>query len=190
MKVYKFFKIPNKDDNHPNDLEQRYSLYAITNKKEYAERFKEDRNMKKFIFKVYKGVTKEEYAEMCNSADRGAVLAFYPLTTVLNDNHTVANKDVCDVLMTYYEQQMITDYQTMLDDESLWRYMPFPLIFKSKYRKLLDALQYVTYYKLMSAEFLPYHLAEKLSILDDDYSAPTILYDEAALFVNMIKDTL
>ena len=189
MKVYKFFKIPDENDVRDNiDLEQKYVLYAMTNNKEYAERFKEDRNMKKFIYKVYSGVDKEEYAEMCNH-DRGSVLELRSLVTIF-DNHTMKNAVKKKVLMTYWEYQLMDQPNTILDDEESWKSMPYPLIFKSKYVKMLEALQYVTYYKLMTCEFLPIQLIRKLTEFDDDYSAPSMAHDEVALFIAFIQDTL
>ena len=66
MKVYKFFKIPDENDRKNAHIEERYPLYAITNDKELAKRFKHDRNMKKFIYKKHTQVTREEYIEMCS----------------------------------------------------------------------------------------------------------------------------
>ena len=63
MKVYKFFRIPDDNEKDNIDLEQKYTLYAITNNKDYAQLFKDTRNMKKFLCKTHKNVTKEEYAE-------------------------------------------------------------------------------------------------------------------------------
>ena len=188
MKVYKFFKIPD-DDGDDIELDHKYILYAITNNKEYAERFKADRNMKKFICKVHKGITKEEYVDMCNQ-DRGSVLEIHELTTIFNNNHTFNNKERRKVLMTYTERQLVDEPSTILDDESVWHSMPYPLIFKSKYFNMLESFQYVNYYKLMTCEHLPYELAELLSMLNDDYSAPMLLYDEVALFVSIIQSTL
>lgn len=189
MKVYKFFKIPHENEKDDIDIERRYPLYAITNKKKYAERFKEDRNMKKFICKVHEDVSKDEYAEMCNE-DRGAVLFVRSLTTIFDDIRITQNKVESDVLMTYWEKQLLDEPNTLLDDENTWMLMPFPMIFKSKYIKALNDLQYITYYKLMSAEWLPCNLMNKFPVDDDDYSAPSILYDEVALFIDIIKDTL
>lgn len=188
MKVYKFFKIPDKNEKHDIDIERKYVLYAITNNKEYAERFKDDRNMKKFICKTHKNITKEEYADMCNE-DRSAVLEYRTLITIF-DNHTRNNIVEKKVLMTYWEAQLLDEPNSALDDDGLWRSMPYPLIFKSKYRDCLNILQYITFYKLMTAEYLPYTLAEELSNYGDDYSGPSISYDEVALFINIIRETL
>ena len=190
MKVYKFFKVPPKDEDNI-DLERKYVLYAITNNREYAERFKEDRNMKKFIIKTHKGVSKEEYIEMCNN-DRGAVLELNTLTTVFDDNHTSNNSVEKKVLMTYWERQLIEEPNTLLDNEHFWAKMPFPLIFKTKYIKTLEVFQYINYYKLMTSPYLPYGMSERLNEHGDDtdYSAPSILLDEVSLFIQIIQDTL
>lgn len=189
MKVYEFFKIPDKDDKDEIDLECKYVLYAITNNKEYAKRFKEDRNMDKFIYKVHEGIDKEEYAELCNN-ERGAVLGFYPLMTVFNDKHTRKNATEKKVLMTYWEKQLTEELNTILDDEVFWNSMPYPLIFKSKYVTMLNKFQYISYYKIMTCMYLPDKLAEKLAKISDDYSSPNFTHDELSLFINAIKDTL
>lgn len=189
MKVYKFFKIPKDIDNDDIDLERKYVLYAITNNKDYAKRFKQDRNMEKFIYKVHKNITQEEYAEMCNE-ERSAVLEYHTLETIFN-KHTRSNIVKKDVLMTYWEKQLLEEPSTLLDDERTWLYLPYPLIFKHKYYKMLEAFEYVTYYKLMTVQYLPFELAEELSNkTTDDYSAPSIMYDEVALFIDIIRDTL
>lgn len=189
MKVYKFFKIPDENDDRDATLEQKYPLYAITNNKEMADRFKHDRNMKKFIYKKHKHVTKEEYAEMCNE-DRGSVLELYEATTIFKNQHTRKNAIKKKILMTFYERQMLEEIDSYLDDESFWRSMPYPLIFKKKYVNMLEVFQYMTYYKLMTVEYLPYRWAEKLSNEDDDYSAPSIIFDDVAKFISIIVDTL
>jgi len=188
MKIYKFFKIPDEDDNN-GCLEERYPLYAITNNKDLANRFKHDRNMKKFICKTHKHITKEEYAEMCNE-DRGSVLELYEAITIFKNQHTKKNSTKTNILITYYERQMIEEMDSYLADESFWRQMPYPLIFKNRYVKMLDVFQYLTYYKLMTAEYLPYRWAKKLSNEDDDYSAPSIVFDDVAKFISIISDTL
>ena len=191
MKIYKFFKIPDNDDHIDIEIERKYVLYAITNKKKYAERFKEDRNMDKFIFKVDEDVSPEEYADICNDDNnRGNVLELYALTTIFNKQHTKQNSEQREVLMTHWERQMIEEPNTLLDDERFWQMMPFPLIFKTKYNKVLEVLQYTTFYKLMTAEYLPYMLSLKLSEEEDDYAAPSIAFDEVRIFIDQIESTL
>lgn len=191
MKIYKFFKIPDDNDDIDIETEQKYVLYAITNKKKYAERFKEDRNMDKFIFKIDKNVSEDEYANICNEYNnRGAVLDLYSLTTIFNKNHTKRNSVQKKVLMTYWEKQMVEDPNTLFDDERFWEMMPYPLIFKSKYSNALEVLQFTAYYKLMAVNFISYYMMEKLSTEDDDYSTPSLEFDEVRLFIDQIKSTL
>ena len=191
MKVYKFFKIPDKELDNPNDrIEERYQLYAMTNNKEYAKRFKNDRNMKKFIYKVDKHITKEEYAELSNY-DRGTILELVKVRTIFNNNHTAENSTHEEILMTFYESQMLSDMESYFESEEYWRDQPYPLIFKKKYVKALDALQYVKMYKLINMEYTPHKYMNKLSeYCEDDYSGPSFTFDEAAKFITIISDTL
>lgn len=191
MKVYKFFLIPDNDYEYASKkaIEERYVLYALTNSKKLAKRFQDERNMDKFIIRVHEDIDKSEYAEMCNE-DRGAVLELRTLSTVLDNNHTRSNIEQVEILMTYYERQLIEEPMTLFDDESIWNTMPYPRIFKSKYRKMLDAFQYTTYYKIMNMGSIPFPLMEKLTGKDDDYAGPAIEYDEVALFIDQIRSTL
>ena len=146
--------------------------------------------MKKFIYKVDKDVTKEEYAEICNDGEtRGAVLELYTLTTIF-DNHTIANSIRKEILMTYWERQSIEEPVTLLESEQFWEQMPFPAIFKSKYKEALDVLQYTPYYRLMMIEKMNYRLMQMISSDDDDYSAPAMEHDEVAIFIDQIQSTL
>ena len=189
MKVYKFFKIPDENDRKNTHIEERYPLYAITNDKELAKRFKHDRNMKKFIYKKHTQVTREEYIEMCNIY-RGAVLESHKVTTIFKNQHTKENAIEKEILMTYNEYQMLDTLGSYLEDDVYWQSVPFPLIFKKKYVKMLKDFEYITFYSLMNTETMPYHLAEKLSKYIEDYSGPSILFDEAARFITIISDTL
>ena len=51
-------------------------------------------------------------------------------------------------------------------------------------------LEYINYYKIMTVGFLPNRFAEKLSNEDLDYSVPALSWDEVALFIKVIRDTL
>lgn len=191
MKLYKFFKIPEENEKDDVDLEYKYVLYAITNNKETAERFKKDRNMKKFIIKIHDDISKEEYADICNDPEtRSSVLEYHELLTIFDDNHTRKNSKKSKVLMTNWEFQIVKDMDAL--DEYMWSFMPYPLIFGKKYVKALDILEYINFYKIFSVEKLPINLLEKINnaVCDDDYSAPNMVYDEVAIFINTIRDTL
>ena len=191
MKLYKFFKIPEENEKDDIDLERKYVLYAITNDKKMAERFKKDRNMKKFILKVHEDITKEEYMDICNDHEaRSSVLEYHELMTVFDNKHTKANAVNAKVLMTNWEWQIVKDVDVF--NEEIWSVMPYPLIFKKKYVEALDILEYISFYKLFTIERVPYEFIEKINdaINEDDYAAPNILNDEVAVFIQNIKDTL
>jgi hypothetical protein len=42
----------------------------------------------------------------------------------------------------------------------------------------------------MTVDRLPYRLIEKISTDDDDYAAPSIEFDEVAIFIDQIQSTL
>jgi hypothetical protein len=191
MKIYKFFKIPSENEKDNVDIERKYVLYAITNNKEMYERFKTDRNMKKFIIKIHDDITKEEYVDICNDPEvRSSVLEYHELLTIFDDKHTKKNSTNASVLMTNWEYQIVKDMD--ITNEGMWMYMPYPLIFKKKYVKALDILEYINQYKIFTVERLPLNLLDKINkfVGDDDYSAPNIIYDEVAIFIDIIRDTL
>lgn len=70
MKIYRFYIIPEEDNNRRD-----YELYAVTNHKEYAEEFEATRNMKKFIKRVT-SEDKETYIQFANEnrGDRKSVV--------------------------------------------------------------------------------------------------------------------
>lgn len=190
MKIYKFFKIPDENEKDDIDIERKYILYAITNNKEIAKRFKKDRNMEKFIYKTHSGITKEEYADMCNE-NRSSVLEYHKLRTVFDDYHTKSNSKEVTVLMTNWEYQLVEDVDTIMAND-IWRNLPYPLIFNKKYLNALNTLEYINMYKIINIDILPFEIIEKIDeyFNNDDYSAPNIIYDELSVFIRIIKDTL
>ena len=185
MRVYEFFKKPNpQEDASRLSIEEKYVLYAITNNTEYAQIFQETRNMKKFILHTHKNIDKEEYAELCNQ-HRGAVLELYEnILTCVDPIRVGKNMICCNVLMTYFEHQIIVDAVTEMDNEDIWATMPNPAIFSNKIVKALNDLLYISYYKLYAGTFLDEAELEKLNqISDDDYSMPNVTADELHVFM-------
>ena len=106
MRVYEFFRIPDCSENDKKvSIEERYTLYAITNNKEYAERFQQERDMSQFIMNVHKHVSKEEYRDLCNE-ERSSVLEEHELATVLSKERSSKNLKYVKILMTYWEWQL------------------------------------------------------------------------------------
>lgn len=89
MKIYKFYKKPDKE--HENmiirndyDLMTKYPLYALTNDKKLAKKFRKTRNMKMFLEKV-DDMDNEQYV-MFAKKHRGRVIVSTTLETVLDKN--------------------------------------------------------------------------------------------------------
>ena len=202
MRIHKFYrksKYPNDEIKKKKSIEERYVLYAITNQDELAKRFKKERNMKEFVYICDKGMDKEEYAAIANS-ERGSVLDLYELNTVTKGAPVSENASLVEVLMTYTEHQIISDYQLEIDDEELWLHcMMNPFVLTRKYIDALNILQYIPYYKIMVGletreEGEPKMKRELQLMLDeiyaDDYDAPTLFIDQLAAFVCVFHDII
>ena len=189
MKIYEFFKIPEDESevSRNKPLEERYQLYAITNKKELAERFQKDRNMKKFLLHVHKNVTKEEYIDFCNE-NRSCVLEIHPLITCMSNVRVRSNMEEREVLMTYFEWQCCQDCNSILDNEAFWHYMPFPYIFSKEVQETLEFFNYKTYYRLIMYLYLDdvYRDIIHEDSDNDDYSAPDMMMDEVAILMDIV----
>ena len=193
MHVWEFYKKPDNEENDKKnlDIEQRYTLYALTNKKEYADRFKEDRDMSKFLIQHHKHISREEYKELCNS-ERGSVLELHNFKTVPDGKHTTKSIEYREVLVTYFERQLLDEPQLLMCSEEFWYRMPFPLIFKDKYVEILNKFQYITLFKLFKENLPPIylHMFEKCGFLEDDYSGPDFETDDVMVLIDSIIDTL
>ena len=191
MQVWEFFKKPDDGGNINEHLECKYMLYAITNKKAYAKRFMTDRDMNKFIIQRHKNITKEEYIELAN-LERQSVLEVHEIMTVPKNKHTDSSIERREVLVTYWEWQIIEEPVLLFDDENFWKNMPFPLIFKDKYVKILKDFQYISFYKIFLGYIIPKHAMQMFERygIDDDYDSVDIEYDQLSVLMDGIYDTL
>lgn len=192
MQIWEFFKKPDDRRVINESLEHKYMLYAITNKKSYAKRFMQDRDMDKFIIQKHKDVSKEEYAELANS-ERQSVLDVHEIMTVPKNKHTGSSIERREVLITYWEWQILEEPVLLFDDESFWQKMPFPLIFKDKYVENLKNFQYINFYKIFLGCCIPEHATQMFERygIDDDYGySIDIEYDQLSVLMDGIYDTL
>lgn len=156
-----------------------YPLYAITNNKEYAKRFQEERNMDKFIL-----IKKKDDRESCvDFMNRRRLLVLelheYRYYPHIEDNDPDSN--VIKILSTGMEKQRVdscTD-SVMIDFPIGVSFSTNPFVFKDKYLSALRTLEYDTLYKLSCAE-LSFH-----SVPDDEGfpEPPDILFDELQMFL-------
>lgn len=178
MNIWRFYKKPDtKREDIPTNIaiSDLYPLYAVTCKKDYAERFKEERNMDLFIVRKSK-IEKGDYSEFANM-NRSSVLDIHTLYTVEN-KYTKSHKVIdVDMLITEAEYRMTGDDAIInLTDESWWvNNTANPVLFNKKIRRALSYLDYEISFKLFCMAFDD----------DVDYSAPDWTMDSLAMFVNM-----
>lgn len=180
MKVWRFYIIPEKDNE-----KRRYDLYAITNNKEFAKKFKKERDMNKFVVRST-NETKESYAEFANN-NLSYVLDYRTfITKTITENKKYTTTDV-KILSTFYEQQCCDSNIQVMEalDTSEWRdAIPYK-VYKKKIEEALRVLEYVAHYKVYTLEFSGRYVDPN----DDDYSAPDIWYDELGLFIKLFRHT-
>lgn len=195
MKLYKFYKNPSDEVlENCSDLtiEEKYPLYAFTANKKYAQKFMETRDMQKFIKRV-SNIDKDDYKEFTNS-NRGRLLEFFDFIHFkgYTDDACVNKEEKVTILTTWEERELtsasaddgITDLTEYVD------YNFFPFIFKGKFVKALDCLQYISHWKCLGS-------SEKFSqlLLPDeadeymDYVSPSIKIDEFSIYILLFGDT-
>lgn len=180
MKVWRFYKKPEKDTS-----DKRYDLYALTNKKEFAKVFQEQRDMSKFI----KRCSDEEistYSELANS-NRENVLDMYKLTTrTIYDNGLIGINKV-KVVCTEYESQVVKEEGETASEFSLeeyWRGVVHYKAYKKKIQNALRVLQYIQFYKLFNNP-----ITTNIDPTDDDYDVPDVEIDEVGALIKIFGDT-
>jgi hypothetical protein len=186
VKIYKFYLKPTKDaDDKRKSIGERYTLYALTNKKKLAKLFKKQRDMSKFLFKT-DSVDFDEWSELANG-NNGSVLSMYSLTTCDGKIRTIDHRADIDILMTLNEKSILDDGADLfeLSDERFWECMPIPIIFKKKYQLVFELFQITVLYKLYRAFDLPNNIREEMfGLVEDDYQGPEFEIDELKKFIS------
>ena len=180
MKVWKFYLIPEKDNQN-----KRYDLYAITNNKKYAKRFKEERNMDMFIERCT-DEDKSDYIKFINDNRHCALIIKELMTRDVYKNGYIGTKKV-EVLLTIYEHENCDTENIVIDtmEDGMWNSAIPYRVYKKKLLNSLRLLDYVSNYKLYSLDFNNMVIDPE----DDDYSAPDIYIDELGLFIRYFGRT-
>lgn len=138
-KYHLFYLIHNDDD---------VELYAYTDDKKIAKRFKEERDMNKFICKVH----------YCNTTDIKRLHDEYPSCNLaIADGNTKersqgSKKIKISLVMTSDEyHSIISEYDSLInvDFQTFARYSP--LIFKKEIKHALKYIDYYRWYELFEA---------------------------------------
>lgn len=176
MKVWKYYLVPNKDS-----AKREYELYAFTNKKEYANKFEEDRDMKKFVKADVIDIDKEDYLDFANS-NKDQLLDYYKYETKFVDENNTFDIGVVTVLSTYSEyagcsREAVED---MLFDVSLFETIPDYRMFTKDIKKSLRTLEFISMYKIMKNNPI-------MDDVDDDFAAPDVVPDEFKIFISLYQ---
>lgn len=147
-------------------------LYAYTNNKEYAKRFRETRNMDIFIEDV-KHVDKSEYNELTmNFHNRGSMLVETKLLTSHKHELTKVN-----MIMTQHEEDVCI---LKTDDvfEELAKYTSIQAVCFND--DVIDALNTLYYFDIMKM-----YSAKSLGIYNENFNIPkdTMIVDQLQFFI-------
>lgn len=179
MKVWRFWFINNNKDIQKTS----YDLYAITNDKEKAKRFQEERDMSKFIKKT-SNEDLDVFSTFVNS-NRHLLLDYFKLSKPVVNGSGLIISGYIEVLCTEYERQVSTDesilYNNSLVDGIFWEETVPYMIYKKSIINSLRKLEYMSFYKATQ------HML--LDIVDDDFSSPDISINELNVFISTFKDT-
>lgn len=199
MKVWKWYKNLTKEQYEASQnlkIEDRYPLYAFTNDKKIRDLFRKMRNKERYI-ELKSKMTEEEYVNFVNN-HRGCLLEYHKYSKIVG-----YEKDSTDPLMEdirllttwdekEYVQSSIESFSDTGSGLCIQTYPFPPFVFNDKYFKALHKLQYVDYWKLYTPATLDSDDEATLKALgaDIDYSYPTVIFDEFAIFVNLFGDML
>lgn len=148
MKIYAFYKKPTKDimDLPEKELtiKMKYPLYAFTSDKNIAAVFLLSRKKSAFLRKSYK-VTKDEYEEFA-LPKRGCMLNWVMLENSKGKEPTFIN-----LVATENEVDFVLE---TIEHHGVWNFIDgwVPIdIFRGKFRKCLETLQYDKIYRFVAA---------------------------------------
>lgn len=187
MTLYLFYK------KSPEGFVNDPVLYAFTNNKDVANKFRNDRNMDKFVFHKETGVSKDEFNRFSSQYHKCELINghFYTKGDILNKRVPVSVLCTCkeEETVLINSDKMWNEYKDCLFDASM---------IKNKYLKALNTLMYFKFYGF-------FELKSKYDV-DDFYepyysaygpSADFILgemqngyqYDDLKLFLHFFGDT-
>lgn len=109
MKIWRFYKTPENTKIHVDekDMKQMYPLYAVTQSRKMAKKFKEQRNMNKFIEKCSN--VDDEISDQFIMANRSKMILEDYFETVIEDERGNADPVFIKVVHTENEQEYLTE---------------------------------------------------------------------------------
>ena len=164
------------------DNDEKYHLYAITNQKDFAKQFQEERDMNKFIVKKSEEDF-DDWKELAREAG-DAVLDIRDLQTKHKTDTNTYSIIGVPILCTMYEYQTVdADFAELpIMTEEFWFQMPNLGIFNNKLIDSLKILEYHRYYRLFVIALQ--HNDDE----DDDYAAPNTEIDEVGILISTFSN--
>ena len=164
------------------DNDEKYHLYAITNQKDFAKQFQEERDMNKFIVKKSEEDF-DDWKELAREAG-DAVLDIRDLQTKHKTDTNTYSIIGVPILCTMYEYQTVdADFAELpIMTEEFWFQMPNLGIFNNKLIDSLKILEYHRYYRLFVIAL------QRNDDEDDDYAAPNTEIDEVGILISTFSN--
>lgn len=191
MKIWKWYKNLSDEEfiaSKNLSIEDKYPLYAFTNKKKYAKQFKKMRRMERFI-EVHDNLTRAEYTEFCNNKNK-QMLKMYPYTYFDKKKYGIPLE--IKILTTGDEKDTTgAALDDIFDSDSMQGMMVYefnPFVLNIEYLNALNKLEFINLWKMYTAQHIDYRVAEELGF-QLDYSYPEITYDEVVGFITIYGDT-
>lgn len=115
----------------------QYDIYAFTDNKKLADKFKKTRNMKKFFCKKQK-LDRAAYNDLIRYYMENELEMFEG--TTVGKGYTI---EIFKLVITRREKRTCQSLGSLVLNERLYTYAwDSPKLFKEKYRKALDTIQY------------------------------------------------
>lgn len=163
----------------------KYTLYAITNKKDFLKMFKKQRNMNIFEIKEIEG--DKDYLIKFMNDYRGNVIDLYELSTRKDDSDKEELINI-DILMTEHEFTIIKDNAEMASEiicsDSYWS-NNHVIDYYVYNNKIIDALKVIDYDDFYNIFVRSYQKKYNESFSD----SPDARIDEVMAFLRIFKET-
>lgn len=184
--VWKYFHKPEEGTpDNAGSLQDRYPLYAFTKEKILHKDFESQRDMSQFVV-TKTDMEEEEYKDFANS-HVNMLLEYIDYTHVYGaDKDGKPEKDAMQILSTRSEYDFVDDMKEfMIMDEMCNKQQIFhPLIFKKKYIKALQKLQFIGFWRYSPNNERFYKLLSEEEIDNLEYcELDDIDYDEVNIFM-------
>ena len=193
MKLYKFYNkvIDELGGDRYNSIDEKYPLIGHTNKKKIRDMYVASRNPKSFI-EIVTDISKEDYLSYANSYN-GQKLDIYEYLSPKYTSTREVDLSHISIVTSWFERESISSIEdegmSYIMENSVRYNVIFPFVFKSKYIKALNDLEFIAFWKLLANPN-----AYKNIMTDeeyescDNYYAPSIIWNEFRSLIDEFSD--